>query len=136
MAIFSGISRFFSNYECESLTFSKSLILFADSIILSLLPPPFIDFRSGVAGCFLLVFIIVSSVSIIITTINNNIYNYRYKYKKKLKLLNQISKWKKKKKANHSRPNTSIDLLRDILPFTRMDCLLLLLLLPVRYLMQ
>ena len=49
------------------------------------------------AGCFLLVFI-VSSVFIIVTTVNNNIYNYSYKYKKKHKLLNQISNWKKKKK--------------------------------------
>ena len=70
------------------------------------------DFRFGEAGWFLLVFI-VSSVSIIITTVNNNIYNYSYKYKKKHKLLNQISKWKTKKKK-HFRPNTSIELLRDI----------------------
>ena len=71
------------------------------------------DFRFGEAGWFLLVFI-VSFVSIIITTVNNNIYNYSYKYKKKHKLLNQISKWKTKKKK-HFRPNTFIDLLRDIL---------------------
>ena len=69
----------------------------------SLFPPrSLFDFRSGEAGCFLLVFI-VSSVSIIITTVNNNIYNYSYKYKKKHKLLNQISKWKTKKKKNHHR---------------------------------
>ena len=75
------------------------------------------DFRFGEAGWFLLV-CIVSSVSIIITTVNNNIYNYSYKYKKKHKLLNQISKWKTKKKKHrlrHFRPNTSIDLLREIL---------------------
>ena len=71
------------------------------------------DFRFREVGSFLLSFI-VPSVSIIITTVNNNIYNYSYKYKKKHKLLNQILKWKTKKKK-HFRPNTSIDLLRDIL---------------------
>ena len=70
------------------------------------------------AGCFLLVFI-VFSVSIIVPTVNNNIYNYSYKYKKKHKLLNQISNWKKKKKKfvppKIDVPNTSTDLLRDII---------------------
>ena len=127
MAIFSDshrdslLSRIFGIYDgIASLTFSASktsLIPSADSLFLSILPslptPSLSDFRSGVAGCFLLVFIIVSSVSIIVTTVNNNIYNYSYKYKKKHKLLNQISNWKKKKQ--NFRQNTSIDLLRDIL---------------------
>ena len=54
--------------------------------------PSLSNFRFGVAGWFLLAFIL--PVSIIITTVNNNIYNYsyKYKYKKKHKLLNLISK--------------------------------------------
>mmetsp|Transcript_30728 Transcript_30728/g.34399 ORF Transcript_30728/g.34399 Transcript_30728/m.34399 type:complete len:939 (-) Transcript_30728:336-3152(-) len=97
----------------------------------------FSDFRFGEAGCFLLAFIL--PVSNIITTVNNNIYNYGYKYrhkhKKKHKLLNRISNHilrknhhrstlevkkkievrKKKNRVPLRRPNTSIDLLRDIL---------------------
>ena len=131
MAIFSELLPFFGIYESF---FDESPPIF-ELLFLSLIPSPtsslptpsLSDFRSGVAGCFLLVFfIIVSSVSIIVTTVNNNIYNYSYKYKKKHKFLNQISNLKKKnktkdhptkkKKQNQSyfRPNTSIDLLCDI----------------------
>ena len=118
MAIFSESLPFFGIYDAQSLPFCDGSPPIFELLFLLLIPSstptvPISDFRSGVAGCFLLVFIIVSSVSIIVTTVNNNIYNYSYKYKKKHKLLNQISKWKKKKK--NFRLNTSIDLLRDII---------------------
>ena len=90
----------------------------------------FSDFRFREAGSFLLAFILPVSVFIIITTVNNNIYNYGYKHrhKKKHKLLNWISNHILHKKKNHHywptfkvkekkhfQPNTSVDLLRDIL---------------------
>ena len=130
MVIFSESLPFFGIYELFAIfgsesppffgiySFDKSLPI--SELLLSLLPPPSLptpslsNFRSGVAGWFLLVFIIVPSVSIIVTTVNNNIYNYRYIYKKKHKLLNQISNWKTKK-TKHFRPNASIDLLCDTL---------------------
>ena len=156
--IYKSKSPIFGIYDSKSQIFGAyDKSLFPSSLSLSLLPTPSLpttttvpifNFRSGVAGCFLLVFI-VSSVFIIVTTVNNNIYNYSYKYKKKLKLLNQISNWKKKKnrsrptkpnsvllrptnsalfrptnqvlvskwqtkKNQRFRPNTSIDLLRDL----------------------
>ena len=83
---------------CPKSSFNWFTHSFYSSISMS-----FSSFWFGEAVCFLLAFILPVYVSIIITTVNNNIYNYsyKYKYKKKQKLLNQISKGKKKKKKKN-----------------------------------
>ena len=78
--------RFFGRFCLFSLS-RPSTVFWRCSFIMT-----FSNFRFGEAGSIFLAFIL--PVSIVITTVNNNIYQYGYKYrrkrKKKHKLLNQI----------------------------------------------
>ena len=101
LAIFWLTRQFCQFFWLFTPTLSKSFInwLFPPSFYLySYISMSFSNFWFGEAVCLLLAFILPVSISITITTVNNNIYNYSCKYKKKQKLLNQILKWKKKKK--------------------------------------
>ena len=150
-----GILNFFFDSGCHlSLSlFPWVSIWFFGRLCLFSLPPPstvlwrcslimtFSAFRFGEAGCIFLAFIL--PISIIITTVNNNIYNYGYKYrhKKKHKLLkripsllrvlvrllpilllnlqlkqlkNKVPKWKCKKKKNHQPTTTTTTTTVDV----------------------